>query len=145
MDICRWNFSTSTESISFQWIIIVMLYLATIILSLSTEAVDERLYLSQRNATAWEHGEVSTSTPIYVCIWMTNFIHFISIIIFESGKQTCGEHLEFAVVGAQCGRHHRLDDDRFHIRWRHALRTSTRNGEISTTIKIKPNQTIYQH
>lgn len=59
MDICRWNIFTSADSISFQWIIIVMLYLATIILCLSAEAIDERMYLNKKNETVWEHEVVS--------------------------------------------------------------------------------------
>lgn len=59
MDICRWNVLNSMESISFQWIIIVMLYLTTIILSLSAETMDGRMYGNKGNSTEWEHEVVS--------------------------------------------------------------------------------------
>lgn len=46
MDICRWTVLNANETISFRWIIIVMIYLATIILCLSSEPFDERLYVT---------------------------------------------------------------------------------------------------
>ncbi|KAG4068321.1 hypothetical protein HA402_007841 [Bradysia odoriphaga] len=54
MDLCRMSLSNAAESISFKWIIIVMIYLATIILSLSAESLDERLYVTSMNVTVWE-------------------------------------------------------------------------------------------
>lgn len=45
MDICRWNVISANESISFRWIIIVMIYMATIILCLTSESFDERLHV----------------------------------------------------------------------------------------------------
>lgn len=66
MDICRWNVFTSMESISFQWIIIVMLYLTTIVLSLSAESMDGGMYMNKQNATAWEHGVVRINIVYYI-------------------------------------------------------------------------------
>lgn len=45
MDICRWNVISVNESISFRWIIIVMIYMATIILCLTSESFDERYHV----------------------------------------------------------------------------------------------------
>lgn len=45
MDICRWNVLSANESISFRWIIIVMIYMATIILCLTSESFDERFHV----------------------------------------------------------------------------------------------------
>lgn len=45
MDICRWTVLSANESISFRWIIIIMIYMATIILCLSSESFDERFYI----------------------------------------------------------------------------------------------------
>lgn len=42
MDICRWN---ASETISFRWIIVVMIYMATIVLCLSSDSFDERTHL----------------------------------------------------------------------------------------------------
>lgn len=44
MDICRWNVFSSAESISFRWIIIVMIYIGMIILCLSAESFNDRIY-----------------------------------------------------------------------------------------------------
>lgn len=63
MDICRINLSNASESIKFKWIIIIMIYLATIILNLSNELLDERLYLLNYNNTKWEVEMVN-----YYCI-----------------------------------------------------------------------------
>lgn len=45
MDICRWNVLNANETISFRWIIVVMIYMATIILCLSSDSLDERTSL----------------------------------------------------------------------------------------------------
>lgn len=52
MDICHWNVFTTTESIPFRWIIIVMIYMATIILSLSAESFDDRIYAKNVNLSS---------------------------------------------------------------------------------------------
>lgn len=62
MDLCRMSLSNAAESISFKWIIIVMIYLATIILSLSAESLDERLYVTSMNVTVWEDEMVREIT-----------------------------------------------------------------------------------
>ncbi|XP_061398484.1 uncharacterized protein LOC133334206 [Musca vetustissima] len=46
MDICRWNLSNASELISFRWLIIAMIYIATIILTICSDNIDERLYFS---------------------------------------------------------------------------------------------------
>lgn len=56
------SLSNAAESISFKWIIIVMIYLATIILSLSAESLDERLYVTSMNVTVWEDEMVREIT-----------------------------------------------------------------------------------
>ncbi|TDG51317.1 hypothetical protein AWZ03_002404 [Drosophila navojoa] len=50
MDICRWSFSNASELISFRWLIITMLYFATIILTICSDSIDEKLYLINNNA-----------------------------------------------------------------------------------------------
>ncbi|XP_064544874.1 uncharacterized protein LOC135432911 [Drosophila montana] len=50
MDICRWSFSNASELISFRWLIITMLYIATIILTICSDSIDEKLYLINNNA-----------------------------------------------------------------------------------------------
>lgn len=109
MDICRWNIFSSAESISFQWIIIVMLYLATIILSLSAESMDERMYINKQNLTVWEHEMVNTLNiychVVAIIINKLNFSHFIT------GKQTGCKYMEFAIASPKCGRNNRLDHD----------------------------------
>ncbi|EDV96618.1 GH16354 [Drosophila grimshawi] len=50
MDICRWSFSNASELISFRWLIITMLYIATIILTICSDSIDEKLYLFNNNA-----------------------------------------------------------------------------------------------
>lgn len=59
MDICHINLSNASDSVPFRWIIIVMIYIGTIILSLSAESMDERLYLSNFNMTIWEEEMVT--------------------------------------------------------------------------------------
>lgn len=65
MDICRWTVLNANESISFRWIIVVMIYVATIILCLSSETFDERFYVVANNDNVntnstkeMEHGHV---------------------------------------------------------------------------------------
>lgn len=50
MDICRWSFSNASELISFRWLIITMIYIATIILTICSDSIDEKLYLFNNNA-----------------------------------------------------------------------------------------------
>lgn len=45
--------SSFSEAISFRWIIVLMIYLATNILSLSTEATIEHNDFSTTNSTEW--------------------------------------------------------------------------------------------
>lgn len=60
MDIIHINLSNGSDSIQFRWIIVVMIYIATILLSLSAESIDERLYLTNFNLTIWEEEMVTT-------------------------------------------------------------------------------------
>lgn len=61
MDISHFSLSGAAESnISFRSVVIIMIYAATIILSLSAGSMDERLYLSAAvNVTVWEEELVS--------------------------------------------------------------------------------------
>lgn len=53
MDFCRLH-SPSSDSVSFRWIIILMIYLATNILGLSTEAtVEHHTEFADTNSTEW--------------------------------------------------------------------------------------------
>ncbi|XP_031629812.1 uncharacterized protein LOC116344999 isoform X2 [Contarinia nasturtii] len=58
MDICRCTVLSANESISFRWIIVVMIYMATIILCLSSESFDKRFYVLSNENT----NNTSTST-----------------------------------------------------------------------------------
>lgn len=59
MDISRWTVLNVNESISFRWIIVVMIYAATIILCLSSESFDERFYLEANNVNTNESSTVA--------------------------------------------------------------------------------------
>ena len=60
MDIAHFSLSSAAESnISFRSVVIIMIYAATIVLSLSAGSMDERLYLSASNVTVWEEELVS--------------------------------------------------------------------------------------
>lgn len=59
MDICRCTVLNANESISFRWIIVVMIYMATIILCLSSESFDERFYILSNNVNT---NNTSTSS-----------------------------------------------------------------------------------
>lgn len=53
MDFCRLH-SPASDSVSFRWIIILMIYLATNILGLSTEAtVEHHTDFKETNSTEW--------------------------------------------------------------------------------------------
>lgn len=58
MDICHVDITNAPESISFRWIIIAMIYIATIILTLCAETMDEKLYLTNYNITVFEEEMV---------------------------------------------------------------------------------------
>ena len=49
MDIHHIDMSNASELISFRWIIIVMIYVATIILTLCAETMDENLFVVNLN------------------------------------------------------------------------------------------------
>ncbi|XP_073838672.1 uncharacterized protein isoform X1 [Musca autumnalis] len=67
MDICRWNLSNASELISFRWLIIAMIYIATIILTICSDNIDERLYFSSNlNLTLTQEEMLSNSI---VSIW----------------------------------------------------------------------------
>ncbi|XP_055626874.1 probable serine/threonine-protein kinase MARK-A [Toxorhynchites rutilus septentrionalis] len=69
MDIAHFSLSSTAENnISFRSVIIIMIYAATIILSLSAGSMDERLYLSTSNITVWEE-EMETNKVL--SIWNT--------------------------------------------------------------------------
>lgn len=60
MDISHFSLSSATDNnISFRSVVIIMIYAATIVLSLSAGSMDERLYLSASNVTVWEEELVS--------------------------------------------------------------------------------------
>ncbi|KAI9587523.1 uncharacterized protein LOC119645084 [Glossina fuscipes] len=50
MDVCRWSLANASELISFRWLIIAMIYVATIILTICSDSIDEKLYLNNNNA-----------------------------------------------------------------------------------------------
>lgn len=69
MDIAHFSLSSATDSnISFRSVVIIMIYAATIVLSLSAGSMDERLYLSASNVTVWEE-ELETNKVL--SIWNT--------------------------------------------------------------------------
>lgn len=55
MDVCRVDLlSNASETISFRWIIILMIYVSTLILTLCAGTQDIRLYTSEFNVTVWK-------------------------------------------------------------------------------------------
>ncbi|XP_062535209.1 uncharacterized protein LOC134204405 [Armigeres subalbatus] len=69
MDISHFSLSSATDNnISFRSVVIIMIYAATIVLSLSAGSMDERLYLSASNVTVWEE-ELETNKVL--SIWNT--------------------------------------------------------------------------
>lgn len=70
MDICRCTVLSANEPISFRWIIVVMIYMSTIILCLSSESFDERFY----EFTNVNTNNNSTSTMDMVRKIMQNII-----------------------------------------------------------------------
>ncbi|XP_011290995.1 uncharacterized protein LOC101898306 isoform X1 [Musca domestica] len=67
MDICRWNLSNASELISFRWLIIAMIYIATIILTICSDNIDERLYFSSNLNVTLTQEEMLTNS--IVSIW----------------------------------------------------------------------------
>lgn len=60
MDICRWNLSNASELISFRWLIIAMIYIATIILTICSDNIDDKLYFNNNaNLTLTQEEMVS--------------------------------------------------------------------------------------
>lgn len=41
MDICRWSYGITSTIISFRWLIILMIYIATLILAICTEFMED--------------------------------------------------------------------------------------------------------
>ncbi|XP_055596247.1 homeobox protein cut [Uranotaenia lowii] len=70
IDISHFSMLMSHESgnISFRSVIIIMIYTATVTLSLSAGSMDERLYLSSSNVTVWEE-ELETNKVL--SLWNT--------------------------------------------------------------------------
>lgn len=68
MDFCRFN-SSAAESVSFRWIIILMIYLATNILCLSTEAtVEHHTEFVDTNSTEWLGKMVSLARHFFITL-----------------------------------------------------------------------------
>ena len=62
MDICRWTLSNASELISFRWLIIAMIYIATIILTICSDNIDDKLYFNNNvNLTLTQEEIVSPS------------------------------------------------------------------------------------
>ncbi|XP_065360953.1 uncharacterized protein LOC135954665 [Calliphora vicina] len=67
MDICRWNLSNASELISFRWLIIAMIYIATIILTICSDNIDDKLYFNNNaNLTLTQEEMLSNSI---VSVW----------------------------------------------------------------------------
>uniref|UniRef100_A0A1I8P246 Uncharacterized protein n=1 Tax=Stomoxys calcitrans TaxID=35570 RepID=A0A1I8P246_STOCA len=66
MDICRWNLSNASELISFRWLIIAMIYIATIILTICSDNIDERLYYSSNMNVTLTQDEMLTNNIISI-------------------------------------------------------------------------------
>lgn len=64
MDICRW--STEYRAIPFRWVIIVMIYMATIILSLSAESFDDQMSTTNVSTIAVQKEMVSIDCPMLI-------------------------------------------------------------------------------
>lgn len=76
MDISRWTALNANESISFRWIIVIMIYMATIILCLSSESFDERFYVVANNLNT---NDSVTSTKEMVSESTTTLIQTVDI------------------------------------------------------------------
>lgn len=78
MDICRWSFSNASELISFRWLIITMIYVATIILAICSDSIDEKLYLFNNNAniTLTQQEMVSARIVVISLSSIFNLLHF---------------------------------------------------------------------
>ncbi|XP_067613060.1 uncharacterized protein [Eurosta solidaginis] len=62
MDICRWDFSNATKFVSFRWLIIAMIYIATILLTICSDSIDARLcYSNNANVTLTQEEMYSNS------------------------------------------------------------------------------------
>ncbi|XP_011177496.2 ras guanine nucleotide exchange factor glfB [Zeugodacus cucurbitae] len=66
MDICRWDFSNATEFVSFRWLIIAMIYIATIILTLCSNSIDERLYYTNNTNVTLTQEEMYSNSVLSV-------------------------------------------------------------------------------
>ncbi|XP_075161885.1 uncharacterized protein LOC142234614 [Haematobia irritans] len=66
MDVCRWNLSNASELISFRWLIIAMIYIATIILTICSDNIDEKLYFSSNLNVTLTQEEMLTNSIISI-------------------------------------------------------------------------------
>lgn len=114
MDICRWTVLNANESISFRWIIIVMIYMATIILCLSSETFDERFYVVANNDNV-NTNDSTTSTKEMVILHINSYCMRKSYVSFvlKSGTWTCDKYVERTIAGEKYKRHNWLDTDWF--------------------------------
>lgn len=68
MDLCHLDFSKGSEVISFRWIIIAMIYIATIILSLCAESMNDKIYMTKNSNMTLLREEMETNNQA-ISVW----------------------------------------------------------------------------
>ncbi|XP_055855503.1 transmembrane protein 237 isoform X2 [Episyrphus balteatus] len=68
MDLCHLDFSNASEVISFRWIIIAMIYIATIILSLCAESMNEKIYVTKNSNMTLLREEMESNNQA-ISVW----------------------------------------------------------------------------
>lgn len=83
MDICRWSFGNTSTIISFRWLIILMIYIATLILAICTEFMkdltwennlNEKTNTTNINDNLDDEQQQQQSTVIMVSIFKDKFL-----------------------------------------------------------------------
>lgn len=68
MDLCHLDFSKGSEVISFRWIIIAMIYIATIILSLCAESMNDKIYMTKNSNMTMKEEEMESNNQA-ISVW----------------------------------------------------------------------------
>lgn len=84
MDICRWSVLGPNESISFRWVIIVMVYMATIILCLTSDSFDERFYGITNNMNTNYSTMIATREMVTICTFTLSQFSRVVLHILNS-------------------------------------------------------------
>lgn len=68
MNLCHLDFSKGSEVISFRWIIIAMIYIATIILSFCAESMNEKIYMTKNSNITMLKEEMENNNQA-ISVW----------------------------------------------------------------------------